>query len=88
MAKGGKTLERLSSLNIRPSEIKAVYLTHSHYDHIGGLLSEAGEGVFPNAAVYVSSDEMAFMKKTMGSTVDQLENAYGDRLKTLLSFPE
>lgn len=79
-SKGGRTLERMASLNIAPDDIKAVYLTHSHFDHIGGLLDDMNGAVFPHATIYVSADEMDFMKSTMLEMVKSLSQAYADRL--------
>lgn len=81
-SKGGKTLERLASLNISPASIKAVYLTHSHFDHIGGLLDDKGNAVFIAAIVYISSAEMEFMKESMKDATKQLTAAYANRLVT------
>lgn len=75
-SKGGKTLERLAALKIKAEDIQAIYLTHGHFDHIGGLLDEAGKAVYPNATLYVSAAEWAFLKETMAETARQMENAY------------
>lgn len=79
-SKGGKTLERMASLNIAPDDIKAVYLTHSHFDHIGALLDDGNKAAFPQATVYISSDEMDFMKSTMPEMVKSLSQAYAGRM--------
>lgn len=79
-SKGGKTLERMTSLKIDAEEIKAVYLTHSHFDHIGGLLDDMNGAAFPHATIYVSADEMDFMKSTMPEMVQSLSQAYAGRM--------
>lgn len=79
-SKGGKTLERMTSLDIAPDDIKAVYLTHSHFDHIGGLLDDKNGAAFPHATIYVSADEMDFMKSTMPEMVKSLSQAYAGRM--------
>ncbi|MBD5358948.1 MAG: MBL fold metallo-hydrolase [Bacteroides sp.] len=77
---GGKVLERLAALNLSPSDIKAVYITHSHFDHIGGLIDESGKATFPNANVYFPSKEFEFMNKTMNEAATQITTVYGNRL--------
>jgi glyoxylase-like metal-dependent hydrolase (beta-lactamase superfamily II) len=54
--KGGKMLEKLAYLHVRPEDIDAICLTHLHGDHIGGLLKD-GKAVFPRATIYLSVDE-------------------------------
>jgi len=42
--------EELKYFNITPSDVKHVFLSHSDYDHIGGI------SLFKNAKIYVSED--------------------------------
>ncbi len=79
-AKGGKTIERLAALNISPEAITAVYLTHGHFDHIGGLLDNEGNAAFINATIYIPETELAFIRKTMQEATNQIESAYKNKL--------
>lgn len=54
---GSMLIPSLNSLGIKPEEIKLVYITHLHFDHIGGLVS-GGAKTFPNAKVYVAQTEL------------------------------
>ena len=56
-AKGGKMMDALKELNVSPSDIDAILLTHLHMDHFGGLVDSEGKIVFPKADVYVSRIE-------------------------------
>jgi glyoxylase-like metal-dependent hydrolase (beta-lactamase superfamily II) len=61
---GGAALGRLAgslrSAGYTPEEVNVVLLTHLHSDHIGGLTTQDGERVFPNADVYVAKAESDF----------------------------
>ena len=81
-ARGGKTQQRLKELNIQADDIKAIYLTHGHFDQIGGLVDEAGRAEFRNASVYVATAELAYIRESMGDGGRQIENAYADRIVT------
>lgn len=90
-APDSRLTESLKSLGIAPADIKYLYLTHFHGDHIGGMM-KGDSIVFPNAEVYASKTEYeAWMKmpekqraqvvKTMESYRKQLHLfEFGDTL--------
>jgi glyoxylase-like metal-dependent hydrolase (beta-lactamase superfamily II) len=61
---GGGTLGRLAgnlrSAGYSPEEVDIVLVTHLHSDHVGGLTTQDGKRVFPNADVYVAKAESDF----------------------------
>jgi glyoxylase-like metal-dependent hydrolase (beta-lactamase superfamily II) len=61
---GGGALGRLAgslrSAGYTPEEVDLVLLTHLHSDHVGGLTTQDGKRVFPNADVYVAKAESDF----------------------------
>lgn len=50
-----ETGEQLKGLGVKPSQIKAVFLTHSDYDHVGGL------GLYSDADVYLPESEIVMI---------------------------
>jgi glyoxylase-like metal-dependent hydrolase (beta-lactamase superfamily II) len=61
---GGGALGRLASsfrsAGYTPEEVDVVLITHLHSDHVGGLTTQDGKRVFPNAEVYVAKAESDF----------------------------
>jgi len=61
---GGGVLGRLAgslrSAGYAPEEVDIVLVTHLHSDHVGGLTTQDGKRVFPNAEVYVAKAESDF----------------------------
>src|SRR5690606_13685173 len=51
---GGPTVGRLKAnleaSGYKPGQVDEIYITHLHFDHVGGL-SDGGQAVFPNAVV-------------------------------------
>ncbi len=57
---GGLLPESLRLAGIAPDEVTLVVITHTHGDHVLGLLTDDGEPAFPNASYVISKEEMAF----------------------------
>jgi len=83
---GGLLPESLRRAGIPPQTVTHVLITHTHGDHVQGLLSAVGEPVFPNARYVLSKPEMAFWQQRIdGGIVDhgailRLAQAQGLRL--------
>lgn len=72
----------LDSIGVKPEDVKYVYLTHFHHDHIGGML-KGDTAVFPRAEVYASKaeyDGWMKMEASRRTEVEKLAEAYGERL--------
>src|SRR5579864_326434 len=56
----GHLLANLRSAGYTPEEVDIVLVTHLHSDHIGGLTTQDGKIVFPNADIYVAKADNDF----------------------------
>ena len=76
----------LNQIGLKTENIKLVYLTHLHPDHIGGMMAN-GEKVFPNAEVYIAKTEYdAWMNMTDNNQMQTaFAKMYQDNIK-LFSF--
>ncbi|CCM78842.1 MBL fold metallo-hydrolase [Rhizobium mesoamericanum] len=70
---GGALQQSLAQAGFKPEDVTDVLITHSHPDHVGGLLKD-GKLAFPKATIRMSSLEWDFAK-----TNDQL----ADVVKTI-----
>jgi len=58
--KFGHLVANLRSAGYTPEEVDVVVVTHLHSDHIGGLTTQDGKIVFPNADIYVAKADNDF----------------------------
>jgi glyoxylase-like metal-dependent hydrolase (beta-lactamase superfamily II) len=58
----GALLESLHQAGVKPAAITDVLITHSHGDHVGGLLDAEGRLAFPKATIRMSSAEWSWMQ--------------------------
>lgn len=81
--------ESLSELSLSPKDITKVFVTHIHPDHVGGMLDQNNEAVFPNASVEMTSVELDFWRNSTFTSdmfihwqevANKLFAAYGDRI--------
>ena len=60
--KGGHLLASMKLAGVEPEDVTLVVITHTHGDHVLGLLSNDDQPVFPNARYVISKEEMAFWR--------------------------
>ena len=81
--KGGRLMETLDSLDISPNEISQIFITHLHFDHVGGLFNPDGTAAFPSANLYIPQPEYdAWSSGKMGDTkvVEMIDRCYEERI--------
>jgi glyoxylase-like metal-dependent hydrolase (beta-lactamase superfamily II) len=62
----GALLASLKLTGVAPGAVTDILITHSHGDHVNGLLDGSGRLAFPNAKIRMSEEEWEWMK-TKGS---------------------
>jgi glyoxylase-like metal-dependent hydrolase (beta-lactamase superfamily II) len=58
----GVLMQSLKKAGVAAGDITDVLITHSHGDHIGGLVTAEGASAFPKAKVRMASAEWAFLQ--------------------------
>jgi glyoxylase-like metal-dependent hydrolase (beta-lactamase superfamily II) len=59
---GGVLPLSLAEAHVAPADVTDILITHSHPDHIGGLVTKDGGLAFPNAVIRMSAPEWAFLQ--------------------------
>src|SRR5271156_1192068 len=65
----GTLIASLGEAHVSPKAVTDILITHSHGDHIGGLLDANGHLAFPKATIRMASAEWASMQKTAPAEV-------------------
>ena len=78
---GDKALQKLSLLAVKPGYIKGIFITHSHGDHIGGLLDSNGKAVYDNAILYIPEGEKDFMMSKQADNYAAITKEYDGRIQ-------
>lgn len=52
----------MSTAGVQPGAVTDIFISHSHGDHVGGLVRADGTPAFPNAAIHISVNEWAAMQ--------------------------
>ncbi|HET7359466.1 MAG TPA: MBL fold metallo-hydrolase [Rhodanobacteraceae bacterium] len=59
--------QSLALAHVSPGDITDILITHSHPDHVGGLVDAQGHAAFPAATIRMSAAEWTFMQANAGS---------------------
>jgi glyoxylase-like metal-dependent hydrolase (beta-lactamase superfamily II) len=76
----GKLLASLGVAGFKPADVTDIFISHSHFDHVGGLLTADGKSAFPKAAIRMHALEWAFLKSNPANA--KLVAAIGPQVKT------
>jgi glyoxylase-like metal-dependent hydrolase (beta-lactamase superfamily II) len=68
---GGKLPESMKAAGEKPASVTDIYISHTHGDHIGGLVTPSGALAFPNATIHMSAPEWKWLSSL---TEDQAKN--------------
>lgn len=82
-AHGGQLMNGLAELGLTADSISALYITHFHGDHIGGMVQD-GAPVFPNAEVYTGAVEYKAWIEEMSEDKNGQQRAAMDAYKDKL----
>jgi glyoxylase-like metal-dependent hydrolase (beta-lactamase superfamily II) len=80
----GRLNQLLQQQSIAQGDITDVIITHFHPDHIGGVFSEGGKLLFPNARFHVHQDEWAYWHSSLSDSQPPMFKYFIDKNITKL----
>lgn len=66
----GNLIGGLKSIDIEASDITDIIITHGHIDHIGGILDQQDNFVFPSAQYHLAEKEYEFWMSEQDSSIN------------------
>lgn len=63
----GQFMPSLAAAGVKPGDVTDVLITHSHGDHVGGLVTPDGASAFPHAKVRMTAAEWSFLQANPGA---------------------
>jgi len=74
---GNALMAELEAAGLAPEDITDILVTHSHFDHVGGLLAPDGATpAFPEATVHITRAELAYWRAERPENAAACEEAY------------
>lgn len=84
----GRLPAALAAVGVAPADIDAVILTHTHFDHISGMVA-GGSAVYPGADVYVDRRDLAYFTDPAARTAapDFLHSSFDATAALVQAYP-
>ena len=78
----GEVRVGLGQLGIDPGEVRTIVITHSDMDHVGGILDENGEIVYPNAEYVILEESWQYwLTEDSRSELTRMNNWTEEKMK-------
>ncbi|NKL39108.1 MBL fold metallo-hydrolase [Rhizobium leguminosarum bv. viciae] len=61
---GGRIFENLAAIGLKPDDIDAIVISHTHPDHVGNLRTADGGKAFPRATAFLPKADWDFFVRT------------------------
>ncbi|MGN6223192.1 MBL fold metallo-hydrolase [Pseudoxanthomonas sp.] len=78
-----RLMESLAAAGVQAGQIDDILITHTHIDHIGGLVLD-GEPVFRNAIIHVGAPDLAFYLQPATPSVPHADAASSETAEKML----
>jgi glyoxylase-like metal-dependent hydrolase (beta-lactamase superfamily II) len=76
----GALPKSMQAADIDPATVTDIFISHSHGDHIGGLVTASGALAFPHAAIHMSAPEWSYLSGMSAERGQQIGLAHVDAL--------